>query len=350
VHRIVRFASSHPAQALLACLFTLSAACSFPSISGVAAPPTVTPAQAARVVRDYWRSHEQAAMSHNAVRFGQVEIGMLLEADTATAAAERALGTPGLIALRPLRRVAVYVPHQDHYPLGFLARIDTVTVDESGQPTSHPSAVYYHFGRAAAHSSWLADFYSLADPVRPIRFALDSGGYASILPIDASGYILQPRAVAGALSDYLTSGLSSGMPSGPFAPGDHTSGTVSTLRDYYDELDRQGYDPSGDFTARPFTRAYRGVDGAAIVLFALQPTSRLRLNDPAHTCIIQPADHLQRWGGLVPAGRYSELEIDDLLELIALDPPRANGRVNVIAGADDRVAARVVATTLTTCP
>jgi len=337
--------------ALLACLFTLGPACSIPV--GVAASPTVTPGQATQVVRDFWRSHEQAVMGWDVVRFGQVETGMPLEADTAAATAARALGTPSPAAPQPLRQAAVYVPHQNRYPLGFLARIETVAVDDGGRPTSRPSAVYYHFGRAGVGAAWLADFSSLADPLRPIRFALDGAGYASILPINATGYTLRPQAVAGALSDYLTSGLESGTPSGPFTPGDHTSGVVKALRDSYDGLDRQGFDPSGDLTARDFTRAYRAADGAAIVLFAVQPTSRvaLPLDDRSRTCIVQPADHLQRWGGLVPAGRYAEIDFDDLLQLIGLDPPgRPVGRVDVVAGADDRVAAHTVATALTACP
>ncbi len=337
--------------ALLACLVTLGPAC---SIRGsVAAPPTVTPGQATQVVRDFWRSHEQAAMGREVVRFGQVETGMPLEAETAAATAARALGTPAPAAPRPLRQVAAYVPHQNRYPLGFLARVETVAVDDSGRPTGQPSAVYYHFGRAAVGAAWLADFSSPADPLRPIRFALDRAGYASILPIDATGYVLRPQAVASALSDYLTSGLASGTPSGPFAPGDHTSGVVNSLRDSYDDLDRQGFDPSGDLTARDFTRAYRAANGAAIVLFAVQPTSRvaLLLDDRSRTCIVQPADRLQRWGGLVPAGRYAEIDFDDLLQLIGLDPPGRSGRrVDVVAGADDCVAAHTVATTLTACP
>lgn len=268
---------------------------------------------------------------------------MPLEADTAAAAASKALGTPGPAISRPLRQVSVYVPHQSQYPLGFLARIETVSASTSGESSS----VYYHFGRAAAGARWLADFSSVADTRSPIRFALDQAGYANILPIDAAGYVVQPRDAASALNDYLTSGLESGTPSGPFVPGKHTSGVVKSLRDSYDGLDNQGYEPSGDFAVREFTRAYRAADGSPVVLFAVEATSRLALkarNETSVTCIVQSADHLQQWGGLVPSGRYSEIDFVDLLQLIALDPRRGpNGRVDVVAGSDDRVAAHASA-------
>ncbi len=272
---------------------------------------------------------------------------MPLEVDTAAVAVARALGTPAPAAPRPLRQVAVYVPHQYLYPLEFLARIETVAVDNSGRPTSQPSAVYYHFGRATRWAGWLADFFSPADPQRPIPFALDGAGYTSILPyasiLPYSGYVVQPHAVASALSDYLTSGLESGTPNGPFVSGNHTSGIVKSLRDSYDDLDNQGYDPSGDVATRDFTRAYRAADGTVVVLFAVEATSRIALkrpNDTSVTCIVQSADQLQQWGGLVSSGRYSEIDFVDLLQLIALDPRGgSNGRVDVIAGTDDRVAA-----------
>jgi hypothetical protein len=336
---------------LLAGFFTLGQAC---SISGSATPPTVTPAQATQVVRDFWRGHEQATMGLDVVRFGHVETGMPLEADRAATTAAKALGTPAPAAPRPLRQVAVYVPHQSGYPTGFLARIETDSVDGKGQPV----AVYYHFGRAAAGAPWLADFSARADPRRPIRFALDSAGYASILPINTSAYVLQPQAVADALSDYLMSGLESGTPTGPFAPGTHTSGVVQSLRDSYDQLERQGYEPSGDLAAHDFTRAYRDADGSAIVLFAVEATSRVALlppNETSVTCIVQSPDHLQQWGGLVSSGQYSEIDFVDLLQLIAHDPRGGSHRhLDVIAGSDDRVAARtsVMATRswLPSCP
>ena len=338
---------------LLVVTTVLSVACSGPGLpGGIGAPSSVvTPAQAVQVVRDYWRANEQAAMSHDAELFSRIESGLQLEADAATARAARATATPGLAGPRPLRRVTVYVPRQPTYPAEFVALIETVAVDQRGQPTAQAFALYDHFRRAAAGARWLADFYSLADPGHPIRFLLDGAGYASALPANAGGFLLPPAAIAGSLATYLRSGLSSGRPSGPFAPGVLTTGSVSSQLGYQLNLARQGYLTSFDYASPPFSRAYRSADGAAIVLFALRPTATVTLTDPARTCIVQPPDQLQRWGGLLPAGRYSLVALDDLLQLVAADPPAHVGaRIDVLTAADDQVAARAVPSPLSSCP
>jgi hypothetical protein len=332
---------------LLACLLALAAGCSAPRF---VAQQAVSLSQAELVVRDFWPAHEEATADRDGLRLERLETGLALEADAARAIAEQALGTPAPAAPRPLRGVTVYVPRQSRYPLGFIARVDTVALDAAGHPTSKPAALYYHFDRVAADAGWLADFAALGNSAHPVRFMLDGDGYAAVLSIDATGYLRTPRAISGELADYITSGLAVGTPSGPFAPGDHTSGVVSSLRATYDQLSDQGYDPSGDLATRPFTRAYRGAGGSAIVLLAVQATSRIRPLEREHTCLLQPADHLERWGGLVPAGQYDELDFQDLLELVAIDPAAGRGgRVAVIAGGDDRVAVRVTPSANSTC-
>ena len=129
---------------LVAWLLTLGSGCSAP---GFVAQPAVTLSQAARIVRDFWPAHEEATAHRDGPRLERLETGLALEADAARAIAEQALGTPAPAATRPLRGMTVYIPRQSRYPLGFIARIDTVAPDAAGHPTSKPAAFYYHFSR-----------------------------------------------------------------------------------------------------------------------------------------------------------------------------------------------------------
>jgi hypothetical protein len=312
-------------------------------------PGVVTPAQATQVVRDYWRVNERAAMSHDADLFGSVQTGLLQEADTAIDKAAHALGAPGLAAPRPLRRVTVYVPRQRGYPAEFLALIETVGTNDQGQPTKDPIAFYDHFSRATAGAKWLADFASDVDPQRPLKFALDGDGYASTVPANAGGYALKPEAVGDALIGYYSSGVESGTPQGPFDIGKYSSGSVVSQRQYRDIVAQAGNLVSIDYTTRPFERAYRGAAGSAIVLFAVQATASVTTSDPNHRCLLQPPD-LRAWGGLVPAGSYSSLGIDDLLEMIAADPPaRPGAKLTLLAQDDTRVGVRAAPFTQGRC-
>ena len=71
-------------------------------------------------------------------------------------------------------------------------------LDQGGQLTNEPDGFYNHFVRLSDHDQWKADFYAVADLSRPIRFALDADGYASVLAPTAKGYVVEPGQV-GAL-------------------------------------------------------------------------------------------------------------------------------------------------------
>lgn len=284
------------------------------------AADVVTPVAAQTVVQDYWRVNERAAVNHDIDTFALVQSDLLLEADRGNVQARRALGLPGLASPRPLRKVTVYVPHQRGYPAEFIALLETVRADQGGQLTNEPSGFYDHFVRVSGQAPWKADFYANADLSRPIRFALDADGYATRLAPTAEGYVVQPAQVGGALIDYFRAGLATGTPSGAFAPGSLTTDFIRAERSYRDGLVRGGYSWQFDFNARPFVRANRAANEAAIVFFALQATRLVTVTDPLSNCIVQPPERLQRWGGLVPAGTYASVAVDGLLEIVAQNP------------------------------
>jgi hypothetical protein len=326
-------------------------ACSGPALPDLAALQTgevITPTKAKSVVDDYWKTNEQAAIRRDAELFARIETGLLLETDVALIKTERALGQQGQAVPRPLRRVTIYVPHQRGYPAEFVALIETVQIDVTGQPNDAPWTFYEHFTRPSQDDAWKADFYSQVNPGRPFKFQLDAAGYATSLPAAASNFVLRPDALSAALATYQRTGVTSGSPYGPFAPGPMTSYSVDLQRAHHDELAIRGFQESTEFNVLPYVHAYRAVDGSAIVLFALRPSDTVTLPDPS-TCMVQPAS-LRRWGALVPAGSYASITIDNLLQYMATNPLDSPGaQVDVIGIGDEQVAAHTVHSTLRHC-
>ncbi len=328
----------------------LVVACSgpaLPALPGLRSSEAITPTTAQSVVRDYWKTNELASMHRDPRLFARTETGLLLETDQASIKVDQALRNPRLASPRPLRRVTPYVPRQSGFPQEFVALIDTVQIDETGHPNDAPSKFYLHFTRPSVGEDWKADFYAQVK-ARTFNFALDSAGYATSLPAGASRFVLRPDGLAPALATYQQTGVLSGTPTGPFAPGPMTSYSVNLQRAHHDQMTMLGYNEATDFQALPYLHAYRAVDGSAIVLFALRPSDTVTLPDPS-ICIIQPAS-LRQWGALVPAGNYASVTIDNLLEYMATNPvARPGAQVEVIGIGDDQVAARTVPSPLSGC-
>jgi hypothetical protein len=329
-----------PASAVLAgaiLLATILVGCASPQFLG-GPSDLLSPSDAVRVVRDYWAINERAAMSHDLNGFARVETGLLLEADRGEVQANQAMAVPPIRQPRPLRKVTAYVPHQRHLPAEFLALLETVQVDEASQLTDQPEAIYLHFVRSSEREPWKADFYAFADIAHPVHLAHDPAGYATVVPTGAGGWVLRPGDVSGAYVSYMESGLSSGIPSGSFGPGNWTTGSVSVGRAYHTRMNQAGLAVTEYYLDRQLVQAYRAADGAAIVLYAVEPASIVTA--PPGICLDQPADHLSRWGGLVPAGSYSSIGVHDLLEMVAEDQvARPGAVVNVLSAADDQVSA-----------
>jgi hypothetical protein len=336
---------------LVVAVAVLIAACAgpgLPALPGLPSSDVITPANAVVIVQDYWKINEQATMHHDAKLFARIETGFLLESDEATIKADRALNNPALAAPRPLRHVTVFVPHQRGHPSEFMALIETVQVDVNGHPNNAPTSFYEHFLQPSVRDAWKADFYAQVTASRLFKLALDSAGYAIALPSGAPRLVVRPDGLAAALAVYQQTGILSGTPSGPFAPGPMTSYSVDLQRARHDNLTILGYQEATDFQVLPYVHAYRAADGSAIVLFALRPTNTVTLADPS-ACIIQPGS-LQRWGALVPAGTYTSVAIDNLLQYIATNPVASPGaRVDVVGVGDDQVAARTVPDLLSRC-
>ena len=327
--------------AALSSALILGSTCNLPApVASSRSNDVLPPAAAGKIVKDYWAANERAAATHDLEQFAQIETGPLLDVDRGSTQANKALALPGPVSPRPLHKVTTLVPHQRGYPAQFLALIETVTTDRAGRLTTQPLTFLEHFTRQSPADSWKADFYVPVDPSRGLKFAIDRDGFITALPTTSRKYVLEPDQLAAALIDYWQGGLSTGTPVGPFAPGSWTSDSVRAQRDHAAGMSRLGYQTDSRFIARPFVQAYATDTGDAIVLFAFDATELISVPDP-NGCIVQPADRLQRWGGLVLAGAYSSVSTDYLLELVASDPlagPAA--KVDVLAGTQDATAAR----------
>lgn len=300
----------------------------------------ITPAAAAQVVKSYWAVNEKAAQSNDSELFAQIQSGLLLEADRGIAQAYRALGSPHLASPRPLRKVTTFVTHQHIYPAEFLALIETVGADQGGRLTSQPLSFLDHFVRPSSADPWKADFYVVVDLARGIHLALDSDGYAAAVALSSTKYAVRPEQLAPTLVTYWESGTKTGSPSGPYAPGSLTTGSVESLRNYASNMSQVGYKTDFGFVPGTLVRAYRMSNGQAMVLFAFTVTE-IVTPASADGCILQPKNKLESWGGLVPAGSWSSLATDLLVEAAAIDPIAApNAQVDVVFSAADVVAAR----------
>lgn len=314
------------------CVAMLSSACAASDVPPAPAD-VLSPSDAVGVVQQYWQVNERAAMGADADLFERVQTGALLEADRGVVVAGRALGRPGIRAPRPLRRVTPFVPHQRRYPAEFLALIETVGVADSGELTDQASRFYDHFVKPSRSQGWMADFYVPADLRHPVRFATDRDGYAIALQPGADGFVLRPGEVPGAFARYLTSGLATGSPAGPFRAGQLTTDAVDAQRRYRAAMRSGGYDVGFDFAPRTFLHAYRAAGGQAILLFAVDAVLHV-----GAACIVQPMGDPRRWGGLVAPGLYSSVVLGHVLEIMASDPPRSSARVvELSSSADDLV-------------
>jgi hypothetical protein len=299
----------------------------------------ITPTRADKVVRDYWSVNEQAFATYNADLLGKIQSTPLLEAQIASIKAAKAAGDPMLKSARPLKKVATFVPHQPTYPAQFVALMETVKVDSAGNPTQDAMDFYYRFAQPSENAPWKANFYVLANLDSPAKIAVARDGFATLLSPGDSTYVVDPKLLPATLARYLNSGVASGSPQGPFAPGHLTTDAVTSLRKYRDTMNKLGYTVELGYQPGQFFDAYRGSDGRAVVLFNLQSTDKIAVPDGLH-CIVQPKDNLHRWGGLVAPGSYSQLVEGRLLQFVATDPAKKAGTaIDVPAYVETQVSA-----------
>jgi hypothetical protein len=284
----------------------------------------ITPSRADKVVHDYWSVNEQAFTTNNPDLLAKIQSTPLLEAQTASIKAGKAAGDPTLKSARPLKKVTTYVPHQQNYPATFVALLETVQVDGSGNPTQDAMDFYYRFAQPSDGAPWRADFYVIANLDAKARIAVGRDGFATLVSPGDGSFVVEPKQLAESLARYLNTGLATGSPQGPFAPGHLTTDAVTSLRKYHDTMTKLGYTVDLAYQAGDFFDAYRGSDGRAFVVFNLQSTDKVAVPDGLH-CIVQPKDNLHRWGGLVPSGSYSQLVEGRMLQFLATAPAKKAG-------------------------
>ncbi|MGH7911613.1 MAG: hypothetical protein ACREQM_12430 [Candidatus Dormibacteraceae bacterium] len=251
-----------PALRALVCLVlaaTLLAGC-----GGAAAPASpVTPAQAQRVVRAYFRARDALTSQPAPGSFSAIESPPQSTFDNGYTQAAIALGTyqPSRVELEKLD---VYVPGQSRYPLRFLsyARL------RSGSTTSWG---INDFVKTSAGARWTCDYANLLpEGADPPRLAVAGDGYLEGAP--AGGRLAAPPARFGARVAAFFDARAGGRPSSLTLSGnvDYLLGTFGLLQGLGNG---SPYGPTTQRYSVPHrTLAYRLRSGGVLLLFQLAAT------------------------------------------------------------------------------
>jgi hypothetical protein len=303
-------------------------ACTMPGAARKPAVELVTPSEARQIVTDYWTQNEKANVSGDGSLFETIESGPALTFDQAAAARNAKLNRH-LAEARPLRKLTVYVPHQSRFPAEFAARIDTVTADRNGKPTTQPLSLFNVFEKASAGQAWKSSFFAQAAPSETITIPIGDDGYAAQVPIGGSAQAVPPGRMGQLVADYVNA-VTAGMGVDDLeldgAPGIEAVARGQKLS--IEGARRAGFTLTFQSAPGPGgAHAYRAVQDKAVVFFTVSSVQVVAAaRDGA--CLVQDQRH-----GLppeVPPGSYGRVENKILALVIAFDPPAKKGKATVV--------------------
>ena len=209
--------------------------------------------------------------------------------------------------------VTVWVAHQSSYPLSFLC-LDSPTV-----PGGQALPTMFFFTKAAAASSWTVTYQVvLTAMANAPDVAIDSGGYAQVIPANRySALLASPAQLGGDYSAYITAGNSADTHE--FAPGPLTSQTIDANNQNIrgraqqrGETETVSYVPSGDPVV-----AYLLNDGGALVLVGLRASAHLVATKAPITVSMDG----KGISGPAP-GKYHDITFERVVMNAFVDPPK----------------------------
>lgn len=302
----------------------LMVACSAPGAAPRPAADVITPERARAVVSDYWDKNERANIASDASLYEAIETGAALRIDRAQAQRYARLNKH-LARPRPLRKATVYVPHQARYPAEFAARIDTVGTDGNGEPNDRPLTFFNLFEKASAGAQWKSSFFSDPDPTEQVRITIGKDGYAELIPGTGDHLALAPARAPQALVDYLNAAAGGlGTDDLQFG-GPAVESLARGIRRSIDRARMAGFTMTERSTPEPFSHAYRGHAGQAVIFFGTT-TRRIVVAGRAGACLVQ--NDRQQFPPEVAPGSYSRIESQALSLFIASDP--AQGKAELL--------------------
>lgn len=273
--------------------------------------PSVSKADAARVLANFTAVNNRVGKSYDAKGVTAVESGALGATDEAGLRAKHATHPDGNPDYGPLvfSDSRYLIPRQVGWPKYFV--VDTATNRASG------ARWLLVFRRSAARQPWKASYVaSIATEDIP-KFARDKDGYAVPLALAGTNLPVQPGRLSAEYTDYLGGKSSSGV----FADGSATSQlrsdrnaqakTPNSVTQYADQPAE-----GGEFTPV----ALRTADGGALVFFASHHQSRATFR-PGYRLVIDPSTKALMTGTARTSITLTQLADD----AVTVPPPGGSG-------------------------
>ncbi|MEA2683834.1 MAG: hypothetical protein QOK05_2162 [Chloroflexota bacterium] len=290
-------------------------------------PSDIKPADAMKVVSDFWKAREDAYVGLDSSKLDAVEAGDLAKIDATSIAGQKKRGLPGQKAPRALGDVKVYAPHQKDYPAQFLA-VSTAPdqqADLSLTAKTYTQAVV--FIKPDPDTPYQAVMLTVVDPGQSLpELKVGKDGFA--LLVAGEGQAATYKAAASQMGQKLADELNN-LTTGAKGQADLAAGLFTTQEaDLEKELvsglasrgvdlkiSRAGKDNAGNF-------AYQTVDGSALDFFATNSSILFvaKAGNGGGGCIILPpssSDVLKKQ----PPGIYRALNLEEVTMMAAVVPP-----------------------------
>jgi hypothetical protein len=287
-------------------------------------------------VKRIWDAENRMNTTNDAGLLDLLETGNALQGDRAVFSGVQAQGLgPLLKAPLPAKGITVWVPSQSGYPAHFLALVDTVQTD-AGQPTARPSAFLFDLVRSSSQDGWkIGDWAVLADPAAKPPLALNGSGQASVLSRSQSTgrLLVEPDQLSQTYADAIVH-VASGHTDGDSVGADGWTTGLLRQRGASDQsIIATGATVDDTVTQAGGSGAWVASGGGALVFFHVAMTQTVAATPGKLPCVVQQGGGKGAMEYVLPPGRYSQVTVDSLYTVVAVDPPKgSHSKVQVVGG------------------
>ena len=287
----------------------LLAGCDLPFGTSTAAPvPTdISPADATKVVNEFWKGRELAFTNVDGAPLDTVEADDLNAIDRGTLDVRVKLKKPGAPSARALGNVKVYAPHQKDYPAHFLATGEASPLDADLKQTGPPLTHLFLFVKKDPDTPYKATLMSVQAPDQSLpELAVDKDGFASLVPAEgqAATYKVSSDQLGPMLAQVLNAMKADRPPpSNAFAAGAFTTQEAADVKDLVNAEAQHGVQIKIDFSG-PTTLAnfaYQTKDGGSFALFKVNASVSIVTTAGSSGCVIFVPTRAEVARGVPPA-------------------------------------------------
>lgn len=221
----------------------------------------------------------------------------------------------------------LYVPRTDTYPRWFVA-----SAKRTGDGQNRAALLV--FTRMEPGERWKVSLTTVLDKGEDLPVpVIDRQGFATALRTDEQGLVLEPKMV-GAMHATLAEDGPESQATRVMKPGKHTSDNAAKIEKSKERADDAGLAYDAIFSApKQPSFALRTRDGGALVIYplAFDTVTVAKSDDVDRVPIPQEVQHL-----LEKLILKDELDVIELYQYAAYDPPKGKGRARVL-GAEGTV-------------